>query len=156
MPLRQEAPARPSGGATLWCTIYQVVAKHVTNNCHLLQKFMSTPQQLFCDFCKSVGHDEHHYQSYELMMERTPMYQMQEETLPLNQGIGGACGGYQGHRRGRGGGRLGRGRGQFIYCNCEMPRHYAWKCMNQTHPSCQYCTQFGHTIEEFPVLIAKM
>lgn len=28
--------------------------------------------------------------------------------------------------------------------------------MNQTRPSCQYCTQFDHTIEEFPMLMAKM
>lgn len=60
MPLRQEAPAGPSTGPAPWCVICQVAGKHVTNNCHLLQKFVQTPQQLFCDFCKLVGHDEFH------------------------------------------------------------------------------------------------
>lgn len=58
MPLRQEATMGPSTGPTLWCTIYQVVGKHVTDNCHLLQKFVQPPQQLFCNFCKSMGYNE--------------------------------------------------------------------------------------------------
>ena len=31
-----------------------------------------------------------------------------------------------------------------------------WECMNQSHPSCQYCTQFDHTIEKCPILMANM
>jgi len=31
------------------------------------------------------------------MMERIPTYQMQIETWPLEQGVGGVHGGYQGH-----------------------------------------------------------
>lgn len=98
MPLRQEAPAGPSVGPTLWCAICQVAKKHVIDNFHFLQKFVQTPQQLFCDFCKSVDHDERHYCNYELMMERTPMYQMQVKNQPLDQGVGGVCRGYQGFR----------------------------------------------------------
>ena len=80
MPLSQEALAGPSVGPTLWCAICQVEGKHVTNNFHLLQKFVQTPQQLFCDFCKLVGQDECHCHNYELVMERMPTYQMQVET----------------------------------------------------------------------------
>jgi len=35
------------------------------------------PQQLFYNFCKLVGHDEHNFHSYELMMERMPTYRIQ-------------------------------------------------------------------------------
>jgi hypothetical protein len=55
MPLRPEAQAGPSAGPALWCAICQVAGKHATDNCHLLQKYVQTPQQLFCNFCRSVG-----------------------------------------------------------------------------------------------------
>jgi len=76
MPLRPETQERLSTGPALWCIICQVAGKHVTNNYHLLQKFVQTPQQLFCNFCRSVGHDEHNCRSYELMMDRTPAYRV--------------------------------------------------------------------------------
>lgn len=76
MPLRPEAQARPSTGPVVWCAIYQVAGKHVTNNCHLLQKFVQTRQQLFCNIYKSVGHDKRKCHSYELIMERMLVYQM--------------------------------------------------------------------------------
>jgi len=77
MPLRSEAQAGPSVVPTLWCTICQIGGKHATNNCHLLQKYTQTSQQLFCNFCRSVGHDEHTCRSYELMMDQTPTYRDQ-------------------------------------------------------------------------------
>lgn len=40
MPPRLEAQAGPSTGPALWCAICQVARKHVTNNCHFLQKFV--------------------------------------------------------------------------------------------------------------------
>jgi len=43
MPLRQEAPIGPSVGLVLWCAIFQVVRKHVTDNGHVLQTFVQTP-----------------------------------------------------------------------------------------------------------------
>lgn len=61
MPLQIEATAEPSAGSALWYAICQVARKHTTDNCHLLQKFVQTPQQLFCNFCQSVGHDEHNF-----------------------------------------------------------------------------------------------
>jgi hypothetical protein len=45
-------------------------------------------QQLFCNFCRSVGHDERTCRSYELMMDRTPTYRVQAETRPLDQNAG--------------------------------------------------------------------
>ncbi len=35
---------------------------------------------MFFNLCKSIGHDECHCRSYQLMMDRTPMYRMQVET----------------------------------------------------------------------------
>lgn len=74
MPLRMEAQAGPSARPVLWFTICQVVGRHVTDICHLLQKFVQTPQYLFCNFYQSLGHNKHNYHSYELMMERLLMY----------------------------------------------------------------------------------
>ena len=71
MPLRLEAQVGPSAVHDLWCAIYQVAGKHATNNCHLLQKYLQMPQQLFCNFFKLVDHDKKNCQSYDLMMERT-------------------------------------------------------------------------------------
>ena len=128
MPLRPEAPEGPSTGPAVWCAICQVVGKHAIDNCHLLQKFVLMLQHLFCNFCKSVGHDEHNYHSYELVMERTPMYRVQIETWPLDQGTEGAHRGYQGCRGGGGGGGTSRGQGQVIFYNCRVSGHYAWEC----------------------------
>lgn len=80
MPLRLEAQARLIVGSVLWCAICQIAGKHTKNNCHLLQNFVQTPQQLFCNFYKLVRHDERNYQSYELMMDRTPTYRVLVET----------------------------------------------------------------------------
>ena len=76
MPIRLEAQAGPSAKPALWCAICQVVGKHVTNNYHLLQKFVQTLQQHLCNFCQSVGHDEQNFYSYELMMDRTPAHRV--------------------------------------------------------------------------------
>lgn len=94
MTIRQETPARLSNRLTLWWAICQVVRKHVIDNCDLLKMLVHTPQQLFCDFCKSMGRDECHCKNYELTVERTPTYQMEVETWPLDQGTGGTHGGY--------------------------------------------------------------
>ena len=67
-PLQLEAQAGPSTTTPLWCTICHVGGKHNTDNCHLLPKFNQTPQQLFCTFCRSVGHEEIDYYSYHANM----------------------------------------------------------------------------------------
>lgn len=58
MPLRPEAQVDPSTAPVLWCVICQVGGKHTTDNYHLLQKYTQTLQQLFCNFCRSIGHNE--------------------------------------------------------------------------------------------------
>jgi len=78
--LRPEAHERPSMVSELWCMIVRIGGKHATDNCHLLQKYIQTSQQLFYNFYKSVGHDECTYRSYELMMDQTPTYRVQTKT----------------------------------------------------------------------------
>lgn len=104
----------------LWYVICQVGGKHVTDNCHLLQKYIQILQQLYCNFCRSVGHDERMCLSYDLMIERTPANRMQTE----------AWRGFQGCGRGRGMGP-GRGHGPLICYNCGELGNYARNCTNQ-------------------------
>ena len=74
MPLRPEAQVGPSAAPALWCAICQIGGKHTTDNCHLLQKYTQMSQQLFYNFCRSIGHDECTFRSYELMMDQTLAY----------------------------------------------------------------------------------
>ena len=100
MPLRSEAQARPSATPALRCTICQIGGKHATNNYHLLQKYTQNSQQLFCNFCRLVGHDECTCRIYEPMMDQTPTYRVQAETQPLDQNAGMVKTEFQGHERG--------------------------------------------------------
>lgn len=61
------------------------------DNCHLLQKYTQTPEQLFCNFYKSVGHDEYTCRNYELMMGQTPTYRMQIKMRALDPDARMAC-----------------------------------------------------------------
>ena len=54
------------------------------DNCHLLQKYTQTSQQLFCNFCRSAGHDKRTCKSYELMMDWTPTYRAQTKTRAID------------------------------------------------------------------------
>ena len=87
MLLRLEAQVGPSVAPALWCVIFQIGGKHVTNNFHLLQKYTQNSEQLFCNSCRSVGNDEHTCRSYELMMDQTHTYRVQAKTRPLNQNV---------------------------------------------------------------------
>lgn len=156
MPPRPKTQAKPSVAPTLWCAIYHIAKKYATNNCHLLQKYTQAPQQLFYNFCRSVGHDEHTFRSYDLMMDRTPTYRVQAEMWPLDQNAGMARTGFQGHGRGWGWGGRGRGHEKLIFYNCEGLGHYSHDFTNPMHPSCKYCTLFDHEIEYCPTLIARI
>lgn len=82
IPLRSETQVGSSTGPALWCAICQVARKHMTDKCHLLQKLVKTPKQLFYNFCRSVGHDENNCRSYEFMMDITTAYRVQAEMRP--------------------------------------------------------------------------
>lgn len=83
-----EAQAGPSTAPALWCVICQIGGKHVMDNCHLLQKYTQTSQQFFYNFCRSIGHDECTYRSYELMMDQNPAYRVQTEMQTLDPNAG--------------------------------------------------------------------
>ena len=156
MPLRPEAQEGTSAVPALWCAIYQIGGKHTTDNCHLLQNYTQMSQQLFCNFCRSEGHDECTCRSYELMMDRTPAYRVQIKMRALDPNTGITRVGFQGRGRGRGGMGLGRGRRQLICYNCGGPRHYAHDCTNPTRASCLYYTEFDHEMEDCPTLIVRL
>jgi hypothetical protein len=53
----------------------------------LLQKYQSTPRNLFYNFCKLVGHEEKDSHKFELMRECTLyMYMIQEENVVVEKG----------------------------------------------------------------------
>jgi len=153
MLLTLEVQAKLSATSMLWCVICQIGRKHMMNNCHLLQKYTQTPQQLFCNFCRSVGHDERTRRSYELMMDQTLAYRMKIEIRALDPVAGMVHVGFQGRGRGRGGMGPGRGHGQLICYNCRGIRHYACDCTIPMRISCSYYDQFDLETIDYPTLI---
>jgi hypothetical protein len=46
-----------------------------------MQKYVQTPTNIYCTFCKSVGHDEKDCRAYDLLHERSrDTYKIQGET----------------------------------------------------------------------------
>ena len=84
-----------------------------------------------------MGDDECHCRIYELMMERTPTYHMQEENWPLDQGVEEAHGFFQGQGREQGGGPS-RGHDQIVCYNYGQSGHFVQDYPNPTQPSCPY------------------
>ena len=52
-----------------WCRIFQSRG-HRDEECSYLQNVVSTPINLFCKFCKSIGHDEKDCRAYLLLKEK--------------------------------------------------------------------------------------
>jgi len=51
---------------------------------------------------------------------------------------------------------LRRGRGQLLCYNCGGPGHYVCDCKYLMRPSCLYCTQFDHDMEDYPTVIVRL
>jgi hypothetical protein len=86
--------------------------RHHPDECYYMQKYVETPTNIYCTFCKSVGNDEKDCRDYDLMHERSrDAYRIQGELQSegntaqfnsLGRGNFNPCGGFRG--RGRGGG----------------------------------------------------
>jgi hypothetical protein len=77
----------PLEGGVGYCEICKTWGHHPTAF-PLLQKYQSTPKNLFCNFCKSVGHDEKYCHTFDLMREHTSdAYKIQEENVSREGGV---------------------------------------------------------------------
>jgi hypothetical protein len=65
LPSSAPNPLLQIGG--LWCEIYRQ-AGHRSQDCHMLKKYTKTPKNLYCTFYSSVGHDDNHCCTLDLMM----------------------------------------------------------------------------------------
>jgi hypothetical protein len=72
----------PLKQATLpWCEVCRT--RHRPGECYYMQKYVQTPTNIYCTFCKSVGHDEKDCRAYDLMHERSrDAYRIQGELQP--------------------------------------------------------------------------
>jgi len=50
-----------------WCEVCRT--RHRPGKCYYMQKYVQKPTNLYCTFCKSVGHDEKDCRAYDLMHE---------------------------------------------------------------------------------------
>jgi hypothetical protein len=143
-----------------WCEVCR--NRHRTGECYYMKKYVQTPTNLYCTFCKSIGHDDRDCRAYDLMHERSrDIYKIQDEvqqegnTTQYNspgRGNFSPRSGFKG--RGRAGG-MGQGQGQIICYNCAQPRHLTRDCQNPC-TTCNYCSLFDHVIEDCTVLLPKL
>jgi alpha-acetolactate decarboxylase len=69
----------PTGG--LWCEVYKKPS-HGPYHCSMMQKYQTVPKSSYCNFCKSMGHEDKYCITMELMRERTSdAYRVQEEMM---------------------------------------------------------------------------
>jgi hypothetical protein len=69
----------PTGGQ--WCEISKT-HEHDPYHCTMMQNYNIVPKISYCNFFKSVGHDEKDSRTLELMRERTSdTYRVQEEMM---------------------------------------------------------------------------
>ena len=64
--LNMGAPNQFTPGV-LYCEICRTSGQHRPEHCHLLQRYVQVPKNPYCQFCKSVGHNEEEFRSYDLM-----------------------------------------------------------------------------------------
>jgi hypothetical protein len=55
-----------------WCEVCR--NKHRPGECYSMQKYVKTPTNLYCTFCKSIGHDDRDCRAYDLMHEVRDTY----------------------------------------------------------------------------------
>jgi hypothetical protein len=143
-----------------WCEVCR--NRHHPRQCNYMQKYVQKPKNLYCMFCKSIGHDDRDCRAYDLMHERSiNMYKVQGEVQQEGnttqydsprRGNFNPRGGFRG--QGQGGG-MGQGRGQIICYNCAQPRHLERDYQNP-FTTCSYCSSFENVMEDCPVLLAKI
>ena len=63
------APNPLNGKGLAWCHIFQSRGNR-DEECVYLKKVVSTLVNLFCKFCKSVGHEEKDCRAYHLLKEK--------------------------------------------------------------------------------------
>jgi len=68
--LSSGAPNPLNQGAGPWCEICQTRGSHRLEHFPLLQKYVSTLTSLYCNFCKSVGHDGSNSHAYDMMHDQ--------------------------------------------------------------------------------------
>ena len=78
------APNPLNGKGLPWCLICQSRGNH-DEECVYLQKVVSTPANLFCKFCRSVGHNEKDCRAYQLLKEKRGDTLMKNEGFPQNE-----------------------------------------------------------------------
>ena len=79
------APNPLNGHGLPWCRICQSRGHHDEEFLYL-QKIVSTLINLFCKFCKLVGHDEKDCRAYQLLKEKTiDTYLMKNERFAQDE-----------------------------------------------------------------------
>lgn len=143
-----------------WCEVCK--NRHCSGECYYMKKYVQTPTNWYCTFCKSVGHDDRDYRAYDLMHERSrDIYKIQgevkqeENTMQYNFPGRGNFNPHDGFRGWGQGGGMGRGRGRIICYNYTQLGHLTMECQNPCM-NCRYCISFEHVIEDCPVLLAKL
>ena len=59
-----------SSGCMPWCHICQFYG-HRHEECSYMQKMVSKPANLYCSFCRSIGHEDRDCRAYDLLQVRT-------------------------------------------------------------------------------------